>query len=247
MKKEDRIGEVSHNSQGIKMTIIDYINHKNVVIEFEDGERATVQYGHFKRGSVKCKSQSRVFGVGNSVGVDESLNKLPSYDCWYRMLRRCYDRSVHVNQPTYKDCEVSKEWLSFANFKKWYDDNYYEIDGKTSELDKDIICKNNKVYSAENCIFVPKIINAVFTKSNKRRGDHPIGVSFNKSKNKYEANIRINGVLKYLGAYNNPTDAFLAYKKYKENYIKYLADTYKDKIPAKLYKAMYDYTVDIND
>lgn len=37
-------------------------------------------------------------------------------------------------------------------------------------LDKDILNKGNKVYCPENCIFVPRRINNLFTKSNRVRG-----------------------------------------------------------------------------
>ena len=50
-----------------------------------------------------------------------------------------------------------------------------------------------------------------------------------------------------LGYYNSFEEAFLAYKNFKENYIKQVADEYKDIIPKKLYKAMYSYIVDIDD
>lgn len=39
----------------------------------------------------------------------------------------------------------------------------------------------------------------------------------------------------------------MSIKKEKEKYIKEVADQYKNKIPDKLYKALYSYEVDIND
>ena len=41
--------------------------------------------------------------------------------------------------------------------------------------------------------------------------------------------------------------AFSCYKIFKENYIKQVADEYKDLIPIKLYEAMYRWEVEIND
>ena len=52
---------------------------------------------------------------------------------------------------------------------------------------------------------------------------------------------------KGLGYYDTPEDAFNAYKQFKEKYIKQVAYKYKDKIPDKLYKAMYEYKVEIED
>jgi uncharacterized UPF0160 family protein len=37
------------------------------------------------------------------------------------------------------------------------------------------------------------------------------------------------------------------YKHFKEKYIKEIADKYKEKIPSKLYEAMYRYEVEITD
>lgn len=50
-----------------------------------------------------------------------------------------------------------------------------------------------------------------------------------------------------LGYYNNIEEAFQTYKNFKEKYIKEIADEYKNLIPNKLYKALYNYKIEIND
>ena len=50
-----------------------------------------------------------------------------------------------------------------------------------------------------------------------------------------------------LGYYDTAEEAFAIYKNFKENYIKKVADEYKEYIPIKLYEAMYRYEVEIND
>ena len=52
---------------------------------------------------------------------------------------------------------------------------------------------------------------------------------------------------KYLGLFPNQQEAFYAYKKAKEKYIKEVADLYKNIIPQKVYDAMYSYQVEITD
>ena len=114
------------------------------------------------------------------------------------------------------------------------------------ELDKDILNKGNKVYSPDTCVYVPQSINSLFTKSDKVRGEYPIGVY--KQKDKYVAQLnKGNGKQIYLGSYSTPEEAFQAYKQAKEEYIKEVANEYKDKIPYRLYEALMNYEVEIDD
>ena len=121
------------------------------------------------------------------------------------------------------------------------------------ELDKDILYKNNKIYSPKTCIFVPQRINQLFIKQQRKRGTHSIGVSFTSDKTKLIVQCRINegygSKLEHLGRFplSEPFHAFYTYKIFKENYIKQIADEYKSLIPQKLYDALYRYEVEIND
>ena len=242
----DKTGETNMNNQGLKMTIIEYYNSGNITIKFEDGSiRNNIQYSHFKNGQVKSLFYPTLCGVGyiGETNTHENNKPLKSYQCWRSMLERCYSEAYQKRQPTYKDCVVCDEWLCYANFKKWYENNVYNIEDKL-ELDKDILIKGNKIYSPNNCIFVLKIINSLFS-AHDRRDNLPIGVK--KQDKGYIARIRIDGKLKYLGYYETPEKAFYIYKEAKEKEIKRVADLYKDKIPQKLYEAMYSYDVEITD
>ena len=134
---------------------------------------------------------------------------------------------------------------------EWIKNNYYEIPGETICLDKDILCKGNKVYSRDTCIFVPQRINTLFVKNDNARGKGPIGVDQLPSGN-YIARCS-NGFGKYihLGTYNTKEEAFHVYKNYKEKVIKEVIDSYEGKIPepfySKLKTAMYNYKVEIDD
>ena len=169
------------------------------------------------------------------------------------MLKRCYNSKFHEKNSTYKDCKICKEWSCFQNFAEWYYSNYYEIKGETMCLDKDILHKGNKMYSPENCVFVPERINTLFVKCNKTRGEYPIGVTYHKQARKFMAQCSVydfeenKSELKKLGFYDTPTEAFQVYKEFKENNIKNMAEYYKGSIPDKLYNAMYKYEVSIDD
>ena len=111
-----------------------------------------------------------------------------------------------------------------------------------------LLIKGNKIYSPNTCIFVPQNINKLFTKSTKTRGELPIGVyKVSGCNNKYASHFNCCGKLANLGTFDTTEEAFNAYKIAKENEIKRIADEYKDKIPQKLYDAMYSYEVEITD
>ena len=194
------------------------------------------------------KSQLEIGFIG--VGEYTKVQNRKRYETWSGMLERCYNPKYHAKEKSYKDCTVCEEWHNFQNFAKWYDENYYEVKGEQMDLDKDILVKGNKVYSPETCIFVPKLINSFTNKRQNLRGDLPMGVTCKSDNNKkYIARCGnpISEKREYLGVFENPNDAFYAYKLRKENNAKILADYYKDKIPQKLHETLYSYCVSIDD
>ena len=251
----EKLGQTVMQNCGELAFIVEYVSSKDITVQFKaTGELVKTRYGDFVKGNVKSHFTATVFGVGIKglePAKDENGNVLDTYRCWQNMLQRCYSAKYQEKHQTYKGCYVCNEWLYYPNFKNWYDNNYYEINNKTAHLDKDILVKNNKVYSPATCIFVPDFINKLFVKKQNNRGAFPIGISYDKASKKYRAQLSIfkdgKKTTKYLGCFDTPDEAFEAYKRAKEDYIKEVADEYKDKIPAELYKAMYDYRVDIND
>ncbi len=74
-----------------------------------------------------------------------------------------------------------------------------------------------------------------------------MGVCFEKDKGKYRAYMNFQGKSVKLGTFDDPASAFIVYKEYKENVIRNLVEKYKDKIPIKLYRAMLEWKIEIND
>lgn len=248
----DRTGEMHYNNYGSKMIIVEYNGANDIVVEFEFGYKVHTTYQNFKKGNVKSAYDKSVFNFGyiGEGNYKPSINKKDThfYSLWVQMLRRCFDKKLQEKQPTYKDCTVTEEWHNFQNFAQWYHDNYYEIEGRQMQLDKDILIKGNKKYSPETCVFVPQNINALFVKADMRRGKLPIGVSYCKHNMKYKSECHDGtGTKIYLGYSQTPIDAFEVYKSYKELVIKDVANDYLGKIPMKLYRAMIAYDVEIDD
>lgn len=240
----------NYNKFGSKMILLEYRKYDDCDVLFEDYNFIVknTRYDHFKDKSLKCPFEARIFNKGfMGHGKYSYKSHRLIYSVWCHMLERCYDDKYKEKYPTYKDCKVCEEWLNFQNFAKWYEENYYEIPNEKMCLDKDILIKGNIVYSPETCLIVPNNINVLFTKSNKIRGDCPLGVSYRKDSNKFKACCNIKGKRINLGSFSTKEEAFKHYKIAKEKAIKEIADKYKNQIPKKLYDAMYNYEVEITD
>lgn len=248
----DRTGEIGYNKFGSRMEIIKYGGRLDVLVKFEKGNKVSTTYQNFCNGEVKNVYDKSTLGIGYiGEGIYKATKNNKStkiHKLWQSLLTRCYDEKFHKKQPTYKDCSVCEEWHNFQTFAKWYDQNYYEVEGEKMQLDKDILIKGNKVYSPDSCVFVPQIINNLFLKHDAARGKFPIGVSFNKNKEKYIASCNNgSGNRGYLGLFDTPEEAFQAYKTAKEALIQEKAEIYKNLIPVKLYEVMMNYKVEITD
>lgn len=176
-------------------------------------------------------------------GVNDLLfeSNTQAYKIWKHILTRCYNKQFHIKEPSYSKCVMCKEWLTFSNFKQWFDEHY--IDGW--ELDKDILFKGNKEYSSDKCCFVPHEINSMFAKSDAKRGDYPIGVS--KHGNGFRARVLTLNKTVNIGTYKTIEEAFDAYKRAKEEYIRLIAKKWKEKLNPRVYNALHNYKVEITD
>ena len=255
--RRDRSGEESYNSFGSKMIIEEYRKTTDIDVYFPEYNwvfrHAT--YSNFKKGSIKCPYEPRYYGKGylgeGEYKVKENGKKSIWFKIWHHMLERCYDPKLKKKRPTYKECKVEDYLLNFQHMGEWINKNYYEVPGETMCLDKDILCKGNKVYSRDTCIFVPERINNLFTKRDHVRGDSPIGTTPNSSGNYRVDCNNGNGGRDYLGTYPTKEEAFRVYKENKEKIIKETIDSYEGKIPEPFYSrlrvVMYNYEVEIDD
>lgn len=260
--RDERIGLEKYNNQGYVMKIIEYNDFSNIVVEFQDNYKAKVHTGFncFENGSTKNPYHPTIFGVGitgnkyplSYIDKNGKKKRTKEYQTWCDMLRRCYDEKYKYY--TYKDAIVSKEWLLYENFYEWLhsQENFDKWSLlERSAIDKDIICKGNKVYSSKKCCLVPTNINNLFTKSDIARGELPIGVALSgKDCNGYIAYYS-NGNKEriYLGYYYSADEAFQVYKQYKEKAIKRIAqEEYNEgNITKQCYDAMMKYEVEITD
>lgn len=263
-KMDNRIGGTKLNYQNSIMTIVIYNNVLDIVVEFQDEYKSMVHttYKNFKSGSVKnpyCPSVMNVAAIGSKYApydtyYDNNGKKISKakkeYRLWKHMLQRCFDNNYKEREPAYKDVTCVDDWLLFENFYEWVKDqeNYDKwLNGDLWCLDKDILCKGNKIYSPDTCCLVPTKVNNLFISGKANRGNQPIGVI--KINNKYKAACSNLNKYVHLGVFNSQMEAFEAYKIYKESVIKQVAKEEFDNknITKKCYNAMINYEVELTD
>jgi hypothetical protein len=207
-----------------------------------------------KLGSPRLGTPKLVFGVGIN-DADYAVKKFETigyvngkikqklvwychyYRAWTNMLERCYSAKLQERRPTYKGCSVSEEWLRFSSFRSWMEKQNWE----GMQLDKDILFEGNKVYSANTCVFVAKMVNTFTTDRGNDRGEWLIGVYWDKSVGKFKSSCRNPFTKKQenLGYFTSELEAHQAWLKRKLELATLLAAEQTDERVAKALIARY--------
>ena len=249
LKKAEYTGKVYPSNKYGDVEIVEYINSSFVKIRFintnhvKEEHLSSVRSGYVRDDSIPSTCG---FGYVDIEGASIGRNMTKEYQLWNNMINRCYNEKELSRNPTYKDCHVSEEWVYLSNFKEWCHQQI-GFDQVGWHLDKDILSKDNKVYSEDTCVFVPSEINCAVTNNKSVRGQFPQGVIYNCTKTRYRARIQRSNKWESLGTYDTPEEAFYAYKPVKEAYIKELANKWKDKIDPKVYNALMKWEINIDD
>lgn len=247
------IGSTVVTTQGYLITLLGFKGRGHNIrylLKFNDdrGTLGECSSTSFVNGTVENPYHKTVVGIGY-LGEGTYVTKVKSerhtteYEYWCSMMKRCYS-GLHSS---YKRFSVCKEWHNFQVFAAWWDSNPY---GKLGwQLDKDLLIKNNLIYSPTTCVFIPSKINGFIKRY--RLNDLPLGVDEVYSK-AGEVGYRSQGcedgnVIGLGYSYDIPEDAFSAYKEHKEDLAKLLALKWEGRIEHKAFSALYNYNVDIED
>lgn len=163
--------------------------------------------------------------------------RCPYYLVWVSMLTRCYSPKYHKEKKSYLGCSVCPEWIYFSNFREWMCTQEWE--GK--QLDKDILCPGNKVYSPETCVFVDKMTNSFLTDRKGSRGEWPLGVHWNDGLKKFIADCsQLGKGRKHLGCFTTPEEAHQKWVSEKIRLAKILASRQTDPRVAEALVSRYE-------
>lgn len=107
------------------------------------------------------------WGGTNDMPQGWTVSNKRIYQLWIDMLRRCYD-DVQLQRSkgkSYAKCEVCEDWKNLSAFAN----DIMSLPGyeqwkvtKNMVLDKDILCRDAKIYSPDTCCFVPASVNLAF-------------------------------------------------------------------------------------
>lgn len=221
-----QVGQTYSSKSCGDFEVIEIESYKRVKVRFvATGFETWVQGGQVTDGRISDKLSPTVYGVGILGLVEGTVVGVKSYKIWHAMLQRCYSTNENISKRsrTYKDVSVCDEWLTYTNFRTWFDENYKE--GYC--LDKDLTVIGCREYRPESCSFVPNDINCLLISSDNNRGEYPLGVHKDTESEKFAAQISIKEGgktrRKFLGYHLTPDDAFATYKGFKEDWIKIVA------------------------
>ena len=222
MKEEKYgIGTKHLTNEGYWVEVVEKLVGFKRKVRFENGYETINALQNIRAGGIKNPYHLSVFGAG-CFGVGKYIAKIDGkntseYVVWVSMLKRCYDGKYQERQPTYIGVAICKEWLNFQNFAKWYKDTYPKIEGVKFDLDKDLMQEHteDKIYSPQTCIFLPKSVNNFLANKYINNTSGHTGVSWNKHTKKWQAEIMVfgEGKKKNLGRFTNPKLASQAYQK----------------------------------
>ena len=163
-----------------------------------------IKSGHTK--SCGCYKKRRVIETNTKHG----LRYTRLYGIWAEIKKRTLN-------PKYKqyvdyggrDITMCEEWKNdFLSFYDWAMSNGYSDELSIDRID------NDGNYYPENCRWTTRTMQSRNQRIYKNNKSGYRGVSFNKSLNKYIAQIRVNKINIYLGSFQTAVEAGIAYNNY---------------------------------
>lgn len=239
-----KVGDRFKSNRGGWCVVVKYTTAQKIEVKFEDDQSAVIITNSecLLTGQFKNPCAPLIFGVGYfgqgpykaKNGSSKTHSPTKSYVSWVNMLSRCYDPN-YINREIYDEVSVSKDWLNYQNYARWYEDeSRFNTDQKLRyALDKEILAQHDGsyTYSENTCCLVPVKINNLM-KSNTT-GQFLQGVAPSKDK------FRVHGSWGDGEArYNTEVEAHEKYLEFKTKAIREAADFYRNDISPLVFNAL---------
>lgn len=211
--KDYFIGNDFMTNQGYLIKIIGKSNNKNrYFIEFENGVVMETSTSSISNGTIKNPYHLTVFKTGYLGKGKYSDQTTRVARIWRSIIQRCYDKNFQITHPTYLKTKVCKEWHNFQVFAEWYHQNYIE----DFDIDKDLLQLNieEKIYSPETCMFLPRKINSFLSRQGGNKNKFGV-VGITSRRGKFSSRIIDfdNGKSLRLGDFDTIDEAADSYNK----------------------------------
>lgn len=130
----------------------------------------------------------------------------------------------------YGDVIISDEFLDAQKFSDWA--TQQPGWGMGYHLDKDLLGKGSRLYSADTCCFIPATINFSLAAGTSTK------TIVTQCKDGWKVQFVKNNLKIFLGMYPSESEGIAAYRKYQEMYLQSLAIFYKNKISEAAFSAL---------
>lgn len=199
----------------------------------------------------KGETKHGFYNSGRKYRTRVDTVKTKACQLWENIRNRCQllPKIDEGKYGKYVECFACDEWLDFQKFAEWFESVQFYKRGW--QLDKDLLVKNNKMYSPETCVFLPEEINKALNTKSRERGELPLGLSW-LTPEKQRINLQYDCKnsefsLRRTMAKDQIEEAFTLYKQHREGYIKFLAGKYKDELDPRAYDALMSYEITMED
>ena len=175
------------------------------------GNEFKAQVQHINSGATKscgCYNKRRTKEVNTKHGLIETR----LYRIWASMKNRTLNpKNKRYNDYGGRGITICEEWKNdFIYFYNWAISNGYE-ENKGLSIDR---IDNNGSYCPENCRWATQTIQTRNQRLPKSNTSGYKGVSYNKRRGKYTAQINVNNKSIYLGSFLTLEDGAIAYNNY---------------------------------
>ncbi len=257
-----KAGNAHYTIQGEGITIDTY-TYKLVANHFLEKVAGCPKIWHIDGDKNNCHyknlmyvNDKEIYNLSSGVWSKEDLDREQEYIQYITVTRNSASMIYNMiyqrccsNNGAYGDSFMCDKWLkNKESFDEWYNAGYYECDGESMAVDKDLLFPGNKEYCPEKCCIIPQTINTMlsnckkhYTRYKKNKEEIlPLGVRYDKYKEMYYGEIRPCGwdSTKKLSYWKTPEEAFNEYKRFKQADILMVALKYKDKVPKNVYDAL---------
>lgn len=242
-----KVGTQWEMKNGGIVEVKEYNSSTNIVVEFLDtGYRTAARSSHLSQGLVrdpyiknengfymgdKYHSRLEIDGTMKKSGLSTPIN------LWRGIEGRVYTINESGNNRTYIEngVTVDERFKSYEFFYEWMKEQPNTCRGGW-HLDKDLL--SGTIYSPETCVFLPPEINIAMQYRDTRKRDSGMPVGVRKSGVSYTARLRKNDKERHLGSFPTPEAAYEAYCNAKEEWVRELAQDWKEELPESVYESL---------